>query len=50
MVSEAGHYKNFLALAKEFMNPELVEKRWREILTQESDIIMNLEVRDDRMH
>lgn len=50
MVSEAGHYKNFLALAKEFMNPELVEKRWREILTQESDIIMKLEVRDDRMH
>ena len=50
MVSEAGHYKNFLALAKEFMNSELVEKRWREILTQESDIIMNLEVRDDRMH
>jgi tRNA-(ms[2]io[6]A)-hydroxylase len=50
MVSEAGHYKNFLALAKEFMNPELVEKRWREILSQESAIIKNLEVRGDRMH
>jgi len=50
MVSEAGHYKNFLALAKEFMNPELVEKRWREILSQESEIIKNLEVRGDRMH
>ncbi len=50
MVSEAGHYKNFLALAKEFMNPDLVEKRWKEILTQESEIIMNLEVRGDRMH
>jgi tRNA-(ms[2]io[6]A)-hydroxylase len=50
MVSEAGHYKNFLALAKEFMNPELVEKRWREILALESDIVKNLDVRGDRMH
>jgi tRNA 2-(methylsulfanyl)-N6-isopentenyladenosine37 hydroxylase len=50
MVSEAGHYKNFLTLAKEFMNPELVEKRWREILAQEADIVKNLDVRGDRMH
>jgi tRNA 2-(methylsulfanyl)-N6-isopentenyladenosine37 hydroxylase len=50
MVSEAGHYKNFLALAKEFMNPDLVEKRWREILSQESEIIVHLKVRGDRMH
>jgi len=50
MVSEAGHYKNFLALAKEFMNPDQVEKRWREILAQESEIIKNLVVRGDRMH
>lgn len=50
MVSEAGHYKNFLALAKEFMDTELVEKRWREILSQEAEIIKNLEVRGDRMH
>jgi tRNA-(ms[2]io[6]A)-hydroxylase len=50
MVSEAGHYKNFLALAKEFMDPELVEIRWREILSQESEIIKNLDVRGDRIH
>jgi len=50
MVSEAGHYKSFLALAKEFMNPERVEKRWREILAQESEIVKNLKVRGDRMH
>jgi tRNA-(ms[2]io[6]A)-hydroxylase len=50
MVSEAGHYKNFLSLAKEFMEPEQVEKRWREILSQESEIIETLEVRGDRMH
>jgi tRNA-(ms[2]io[6]A)-hydroxylase len=50
MVSEAGHYKNFLSLAKEFMEPEQVEKRWREILSQESEIIKALDVRGDRMH
>ena len=50
MVSEAGHYKTFLTLAKEFMEPELVEKRWREILSQESEIIKKLEVRGDRIH
>jgi tRNA 2-(methylsulfanyl)-N6-isopentenyladenosine37 hydroxylase len=50
MVSEAGHYKNFLALAKEFMDPELVEKRWREFLAAESQILKNIEVRPDRIH
>ena len=50
MVSEAGHYKNFLALAKEYMNPEKVEKRWREILEQEAAILKDMEVRGDRMH
>jgi len=50
MVSEASHYKTFLKLAKEFMQPELVEKRWREILSQESEIIKKLEVRGDRIH
>jgi len=50
MVSEAGHYKNFLALAKEFMDPDLVENRWREILIQEAEIITRLQVRGDRMH
>lgn len=50
MVSEAGHYKNFLSLAKELMEPELVEKRWREILSQESEIMKTLEARGDRMH
>jgi len=50
MVSEAGHYKNFLALAKEFMEPDLVEKRWREFLAAESQILKNIEVRPDRIH
>ncbi len=50
MVSEASHYKNFLALAKEYMEPELVMERWREILAAEAEIIRTLEVRGDRMH
>jgi tRNA-(ms[2]io[6]A)-hydroxylase len=50
MISEAGHYKNFLALAKEYIPEEMVEARWRELLEQEAAIVKNLTVRGDRMH
>lgn len=50
MVSEAGHYKNFLSLAKEYMDADKVMERWREILVAESAIVRTLEVRGDRMH
>ena len=50
MVSEAGHYKNFLKLAKEYHDPDYVMKRWREWLTAEAGIMKTLEVRGDRMH
>jgi len=50
MISEAGHYRNFLSLAKTYMKEELVEKRWREILQQEAEIMKRLEVRPDRIH
>jgi tRNA-(ms[2]io[6]A)-hydroxylase len=50
MVSEAGHYKNFLQLAKEYMPEELVNKRWAQFLEQEAEIVKNLKVRGDRMH
>ncbi|MDN5200396.1 tRNA-(ms[2]io[6]A)-hydroxylase [Fulvivirgaceae bacterium BMA10] len=50
MVSEAGHYKNFLQLAKEYMPEDVVMKRWEEFLEIEAEIIQNLEVRGDRMH
>ncbi|MBL7876910.1 MAG: tRNA-(ms[2]io[6]A)-hydroxylase [Cyclobacteriaceae bacterium] len=50
MVSEAGHYKTFLSLAKQVMEEESVEKRWREILKQEGEIVKNLEIRGDRIH
>lgn len=50
MISEAGHYKNFLRLAKVY-NPEAkVMQRWREWLEGEAEIMKSLEVRGDRMH
>ena len=50
MVSEAGHYKIFLSLAKEYGDPQEVHKRWHELLTQEAVIMKNLNLRGDRMH
>lgn len=50
MVSEAGHYRNFLQLAREYMPEEYVTKRWNELLAQEAEIMKRLGVRGDRMH
>jgi tRNA-(ms[2]io[6]A)-hydroxylase len=50
MVSEAGHYKNFLQLAKEYLPEETVNARWRELLEQEAEIVRGLGFRGDRMH
>ena len=50
MVSEAGHYKSFLRLAKEYLPADAVMDRWREWLAQEADIVSELEVRGDRIH
>jgi tRNA 2-(methylsulfanyl)-N6-isopentenyladenosine37 hydroxylase len=50
MISEAGHYRNFLELAKEYMPEDAVMKRWQELLEEEAAIVGTLEVRGDRMH
>jgi tRNA 2-(methylsulfanyl)-N6-isopentenyladenosine37 hydroxylase len=50
MVSEAGHYKNFLSLAKEYDDPQRVHLRWHEMLAQEAEIVKSLKARADRMH
>ncbi len=50
MVSEAGHYKTFLQLAKEYHEEELVWERWKEWLEYEKELLANMEVRGDRMH
>lgn len=50
MVSEAGHYKTFIHLAKDYHDAAVVEKRWREFLHEESLIVQSLDVKDVRMH
>ena len=51
MISEAGHYKDFIKLAKSINgDTEMIEKRWAEILKAESEIMQDLELRGDRMH
>ncbi|GAB4125421.1 MAG: tRNA-(ms[2]io[6]A)-hydroxylase [Raineya sp.] len=50
MISEAGHYVNFVELAKEYMPEEYVKTRLKELLEQEAEIIKNLDIRGDRMH
>lgn len=50
MESEAGHYTVFITLAETYINKESVRKRWKEWLAWESGVMMNLEVRGDRIH
>jgi tRNA-(ms[2]io[6]A)-hydroxylase len=50
MISEAGHYRTFINLAKEYMPEEEVLERWDEMLTKEGEILKKLEVRGDRVH
>jgi len=50
MVSEAGHYVNFIDLAKEYLPAGYVKTRWQEWLDTEAQIIETLALRSDRMH
>jgi len=50
MESEAGHYTLFIELAETYIDKEKVRKRWAEWLKYEADVIINLEVRGDRIH
>lgn len=50
MVSEAGHYVNFIDLAKYYCDPEKVNQRWQEWLAYEAKILKEMEFRPDRMH
>lgn len=50
MVSEAGHYVNFIELARQYMPEDYVKTRWQEFLDAEREIMKHLEVRGDRMH
>lgn len=51
MISEAGHYRLFLDLAKEYArDPEEVRIRFNELVQQETEILNSLELRGDRIH
>ncbi|MEZ5045549.1 MAG: tRNA-(ms[2]io[6]A)-hydroxylase [Chitinophagaceae bacterium] len=50
MISEAGHYRLFLDLAKHYIPEEKVMKRWRHWLEFETEVLNNLPLRGDRMH
>ncbi len=51
MVSEAGHYRLFIDLAKEYgASEESVKARWQEYLDFEKNIMESLSPRGDRMH
>jgi len=50
MVSEAGHYTLFKKLALHYAEPEWVERRWKEWLAFEAEMLPTLALRGDRMH
>ena len=50
MVSEAGHYKTFLRLANSYQQKEVVDRRWKEILEGEAQILKGFSARSDRIH
>jgi tRNA-(ms[2]io[6]A)-hydroxylase len=50
MVSEAGHYRTFIDLAREYMPADHVKNRWEEIVKGEAEIMQILSPRGDRVH
>ena len=50
MVSEAGHYRMFLDLAKTYFPEDAVKQRWQEWLDLEANIMESLELKGERMH
>jgi tRNA-(ms[2]io[6]A)-hydroxylase len=50
MESEAGHYRTFIDLARQFVEEDIVWKRWQEWLAYEANVMAGLSPRGDRMH
>ncbi len=50
MVSEAGHYRLFIDLARKYYTEEHVKDAWQQWLTAETQVLKMLEPRGDRMH
>lgn len=50
MVSEAGHYVNFITLARHYYPEDKVNARWAEWLAFEAEVLSQMDIRGDRMH
>ena len=51
MVSEAGHYRLFIDLARQYGESDtVVNARWKAYLAYEAELMQTLELRGDRMH
>ena len=50
MVAEAAHYTLFIELARKHAGREKADKRWKEYLEHEKNIMNELEIRGDRIH
>ena len=50
MESEAGHYTLFIELAETYVDKKKVKKRWNEWLQFEAGVMMQMEIRGDRIH
>lgn len=50
MESEAGHYTLFINLSDTYLPKEKVRKRWKEWIAYETEVMLNMEVRGDRIH
>jgi tRNA 2-(methylsulfanyl)-N6-isopentenyladenosine37 hydroxylase len=50
MISEAGHYRCFIDLAKKYCGDERVKNRWAAFLKHEAEVLETLGVRGNRMH
>jgi len=50
MESEAGHYRTFIDLARQYVQEEKVWERWQEWLDYEAGVMKSMDIRGDRMH
>ena len=50
MVSEAGHYRLFMDLAKLYKEKTYVDSRWQQYLEYEKEIFNKIQLRGDRIH
>ena len=50
MESEAGHYTLFINLADTYLSKDKVRERWKEWIAYETGVMLNMEVRGDRIH